>query len=56
MQRDILPIVEGCTVNTKYGAVKTDFMLFIAAGAFHIDKDRKLKGVTFYKSQNMRKF
>ena len=38
VQRDILPIVEGCTVNTKYGAVKTDFMLFIAAGAFHVRK------------------
>jgi ATP-dependent HslUV protease ATP-binding subunit HslU len=38
VQRDILPIVEGSTVNTKYGAVKTDFMLFIAAGAFHIAK------------------
>ena len=36
VQRDILPIVEGCTVNTKYGAVRTDFMLFIAAGAFHV--------------------
>ncbi|MDE6189266.1 MAG: ATP-dependent protease ATPase subunit HslU [Clostridia bacterium] len=36
VQRDILPIVEGCTVNTKYGQVKTDHMLFIAAGAFHI--------------------
>ena len=38
VQRDILPIVEGCTVNTKYGPVKTDFMLFIAAGAFHVAK------------------
>ena len=38
VQRDILPIVEGCTVNTKYGAVRTDFMLFIAAGAFHVSK------------------
>ncbi|MGN0771579.1 MAG: AAA family ATPase, partial [Christensenellales bacterium] len=36
VQRDILPIVEGSTVNTKYGQVKTDFMLFIAAGAFHV--------------------
>lgn len=36
VQRDILPIVEGCTVMTKYGAVKTDYMLFIAAGAFHV--------------------
>ena len=38
VQRDILPIVEGCTVNTKYGIVKTDYILFIAAGAFHISK------------------
>lgn len=38
VQRDILPIVEGCTVNTKYGNIKTDFMLFIAAGAFQISK------------------
>ena len=38
VQRDILPIVEGCTVNTKYGPVKTDHMLFIAAGAFHVSK------------------
>ena len=36
VQRDILPIVEGCVVNTKYGAIRTDFILFIAAGAFHI--------------------
>jgi len=38
VQRDILPIVEGSTVTTKYGPVKTDFMLFIAAGAFHVAK------------------
>ncbi len=38
VQRDILPIVEGCTVNTKYGAVRTDYMLFIAAGAFHVSR------------------
>ncbi len=38
VQRDILPIVEGSTVNTKHGAVRTDFMLFIAAGAFHVAK------------------
>ncbi|MET3575282.1 ATP-dependent protease ATPase subunit HslU [Bhargavaea ullalensis] len=38
VQRDILPIVEGTTVTTKYGPVKTDFMLFIGAGAFHIAK------------------
>ena len=36
VQRDILPIVEGCTVATKYGNVKTDFILFIASGAFHV--------------------
>lgn len=36
VQRDILPIVEGCTVSTKYGVVKTDYILFIAAGAFHV--------------------
>lgn len=36
VQRDILPIVEGCTVVTKYGPIKTDFILFIAAGAFHV--------------------
>jgi len=38
VQRDILPIVEGSTVSTKYGTVKTDFILFIAAGAFHMSK------------------
>ncbi len=38
VQRDILPIVEGSTVNTKYGPVKTDHVLFIAAGAFHVSK------------------
>ena len=38
VQRDILPIVEGSTVNTKYGPVRTDHMLFIAAGAFHVSK------------------
>jgi ATP-dependent HslUV protease ATP-binding subunit HslU len=42
VQRDILPIVEGCTVNTKYGAVKTDHILFIAAGAFHVSKPADL--------------
>ena len=36
VQRDILPIVEGCTVMTKYGAIKTDYILFIASGAFQI--------------------
>ena len=38
VQRDILPLVEGCTVNTKYGPVKTEYILFIAAGAFHLSK------------------
>ncbi|HIR99348.1 MAG TPA: ATP-dependent protease ATPase subunit HslU [Candidatus Coproplasma avistercoris] len=38
VQRDILPIVEGCTVMTKYGPVKTDYILFIAAGAFHVSR------------------
>ncbi len=38
VQRDLLPIVEGSTVNTKYGAVQTDHILFIAAGAFHLTK------------------
>jgi len=42
VQRDILPIVEGSTVMTKYGPVKTDHMLFIAAGAFHISKPSDL--------------
>ncbi|MBU2506661.1 MAG: ATP-dependent protease ATPase subunit HslU [Bacteroidetes bacterium] len=42
VQRDLLPIVEGSTVNTKYGAVKTDHILFIAAGAFHIAKPSDL--------------
>lgn len=42
VQRDILPIVEGSTVTTKYGPVKTDFMLFIAAGAFHMSKPSDL--------------
>ncbi len=42
VQRDILPIVEGSTVNTKYGPVKTDHMLFIAAGAFHVSKPSDL--------------
>lgn len=38
VQRDILPIVEGCTVSTKYGNIKTDYILFIASGAFHVSK------------------
>lgn len=42
VQRDLLPIVEGSTVNTKYGVVKTDHILFIAAGAFHISKPSDL--------------
>lgn len=42
VQRDILPIVEGATVNTKYGPVKTEHILFIAAGAFHLSKPSDL--------------
>ena len=42
VQRDILPIVEGSTVSTKYGQVKTDHVLFIAAGAFHVSKPSDL--------------
>ena len=42
VQRDILPIVEGSTVVTKYGAIKTDYILFIAAGAFHMSKPSDL--------------
>lgn len=42
VQRDLLPIVEGSTVNTKYGTVKTDHILFIAAGAFHMSKPSDL--------------
>lgn len=42
VQRDILPIVEGCTVMTKYGPIKTDHILFIAAGAFHLSKPSDL--------------
>lgn len=42
VQRDILPLVEGATVNTKYGQVRTDHILFIAAGAFHVTKPADL--------------
>lgn len=42
VQRDILPIVEGSTINTKYGPIKTDHVLFIAAGAFHVSKPSDL--------------
>jgi len=42
VQRDLLPVVEGCVVNTKYGMVKTDHILFIAAGAFHFAKPSDL--------------
>jgi ATP-dependent HslUV protease ATP-binding subunit HslU len=42
VQRDILPIVEGTTVNTRYGMIKTDHILFIAAGAFHVSKPSDL--------------
>ncbi len=42
VQRDLLPLVEGCTVTTKYGMVKTDHVLFIASGAFHLSKPSDL--------------
>jgi ATP-dependent HslUV protease ATP-binding subunit HslU len=42
VQRDLLPLVEGCTVSTRYGMVKTDHMLFIASGAFHLAKPSDL--------------
>jgi ATP-dependent HslUV protease ATP-binding subunit HslU len=42
VQRDLLPLVEGCTVSTRYGMVKTDHMLFIASGAFHLSKPSDL--------------
>jgi ATP-dependent HslUV protease ATP-binding subunit HslU len=42
VQRDLLPLVEGCTVSTKYGMVKTDYILFIASGAFHLSKPSDL--------------
>lgn len=42
VQRDLLPVIEGCTVATKYGQVRTDFILFIAAGAFHESKPSDL--------------
>jgi ATP-dependent HslUV protease ATP-binding subunit HslU len=50
VQRDLLPLVEGCTVSTKYGMVRTDHVLFIASGAFHVSKpvrpDPELQGVS----------
>jgi ATP-dependent HslUV protease ATP-binding subunit HslU len=42
VQRDLLPLIEGCTVSTKYGTVKTDHILFIASGAFHVAKPSDL--------------
>ena len=42
VQRDLLPLIEGCTVNTKYGMVRTDHILFIASGAFHFAKPSDL--------------
>ena len=42
VQRDLLPVVEGTTVNTRYGPVKSDYVLFIAAGAFHVSKPADL--------------
>ena len=42
VQRDLLPLIEGCTVSTKYGTIKTDHILFIASGAFHMSKPSDL--------------
>jgi ATP-dependent HslUV protease ATP-binding subunit HslU len=42
VQRDLLPLIEGCTVNTKHGVIRTDHILFIAAGAFHVSKPSDL--------------
>src|SRR5664279_5612500 len=42
VQRDLLPLIEGTVVNTKYGSVKTDHILFIASGAFHLAKPSDL--------------
>ncbi|HEY3698627.1 MAG TPA: ATP-dependent protease ATPase subunit HslU [Spongiibacteraceae bacterium] len=42
VQRDLLPLIEGCTVSTKHGIIKTDYMLFIASGAFHLSKPSDL--------------
>ena len=42
VQRDLLPLIEGTTVSTKYGAVKTDHILFVASGAFHVAKPADL--------------
>lgn len=42
VQRDLLPIIEGCTVNTKHGMVRTDHILFVSAGAFHVSKPSDL--------------
>lgn len=42
VQRDLLPLIEGCSVTTKYGTVKTDYVLFIASGAFHVSKPSDL--------------
>ncbi|MDR2068163.1 MAG: ATP-dependent protease ATPase subunit HslU [Holosporaceae bacterium] len=42
VQRDLLPLIEGCSVTTKYGTIKTDYILFIASGAFHVSKPSDL--------------
>ena len=42
VQRDLLPLIEGCSVSTKYGVIKTDYILFIASGAFHVSKPSDL--------------
>ena len=42
VQRDLLPLIEGSTINTKHGSIKTDHILFIASGAFHLSKPSDL--------------
>ena len=46
VQRDLLPLIEGTTVSTKYGPIKTDHILFIASGAFHVVKPSDLLQIT----------
>jgi len=52
VQRDLLPLIEGCTISTKYGNVNTDFVLFVASGAFHqckpADLLAELQGACFF--------
>ena len=60
VQRDLLPLVEGCTINTKYGIVKTDHILFIASGAFHVSKPSdlipELQGRSTHHESNLKHF